>query len=220
MENFNSGNLGGKRTTGDMRALDVRKVQRDGLLQPGQSFGWNWTRRGQTIASINIRVDSDRVTLNYRNRPHGEEWRTMNYPVGLDWTPCRYGGQRVWWLCPAVSCGRRVAVLYGGKVFACRHCHKLAYKSQRETPDDRALRRANDLRARLGWVLGVIHGPGSKPMGMHWRTYWRLYARHDAYVGRALGGMNAKLRLTTKSLEKIDLASALDLRGGLAAKVL
>ncbi len=29
----------------------------DGLLKPGDSFGWNWTRRGETVASlINLKV--------------------------------------------------------------------------------------------------------------------------------------------------------------------
>ena len=36
MGGFNSGRHGGKRTTADMRALDVRKIQRDGLLTPGR----------------------------------------------------------------------------------------------------------------------------------------------------------------------------------------
>lgn len=209
MGSSSSGNRGGKRTTSDMRALDVRKVQREGLLRPGHSFGWSWTRRGETIASINLKVEADRVTLDYRNRPNGGEWQAMNYPVRLSWTPCTYGGQRAWWLCPAVGCGRRVAVLYGGSVFACRHCQRLAYKSQRETPDDRAYRRANNLRARLGWVPGVIHGPGSKPKGMHWKTFQRLQAIHDASAMQALGGMSAKMDKTvarlTMSMKKMGL---------------
>ena len=32
----------GKDTTSDYRALDVRGLQRDGLLTPGRSFGWEW----------------------------------------------------------------------------------------------------------------------------------------------------------------------------------
>lgn len=204
MGGFNSGNHGGKSTTTDMRALDVRKVQREGLLRPGHSFGWSWTRGGETIASINIKVDSGGVTLDYRQRDRGGEWQAMNYPVRLAWTACHYGGQRAWWLCPAVGCGRRVAVLYSGSVFACRHCQKLAYKSQRETPDDRATRRADKLRDRLGWVAGILHGAGDKPKGMHWRTFWRMQASHDAHVMQALAGMSAKLGLTMARLERIN----------------
>jgi hypothetical protein len=35
----------GKNTTSDMRPLDIRKLQRDGLLTPGRAFGWHWTRQ-------------------------------------------------------------------------------------------------------------------------------------------------------------------------------
>jgi hypothetical protein len=203
MGNSNSGNHGGKRTTSDMRALDVRKVQREGLLKPGYSCGWQWSRNGETIASINLKVDTDRVTLDYRNRPNGGEWQTMNYPVRLAWTPCHYGGQRAWWLCPAVGCGRRVAVLYGGSVFACRHCQRLAYKSQRVAPDDRALRRADNLRERLGWVPGVIHGPGGKPKGMHWTTYGRLFVEYCAAAADAMGGANERANKLIVRLERI-----------------
>ncbi|MDB5869544.1 MAG: hypothetical protein JWP96_1876 [Polaromonas sp.] len=194
MGSSSSGNHGGKRTTSDMLALDVRKLQRDGLLKPERSISLTWSRNGKLEATIDIQVRTDSVTLDYRQRKRGGEWQAMKYPVRLAWTPCTYGGQRVWWLCPAVGCGRRVAVLYGGSVFACRHCQKLAYKSQRETPNDRAYRRANNLRDRLGWVPGVIHGAGVKPKGMHWRTYWRLRAIHDANVMQTLAGMSAKLK--------------------------
>ena len=208
MGGFNSGKHGGKRTTTDMQALDVRNVQRDGLLRLGRSFGLSWTRGGETIASINIRVDTGGVTLDYRNRPNGGEWQAMNYPVRLAWTACHYGGQRAWWLCPAVGCGRRVAVLFGGPVFACRHCQRLVYKCQRETPNDRCIRRADKLRDRLGWVAGIVHGTGDKPKGMHWQTFWRMQASHDAHVMQALAGTSAKLGLTMARLDRINKVTA------------
>ena len=193
MGGYSSGRHGGKRTTDDMHVLDIRKIQRAGLLKPGCSFSWQWTRGGNKIAAIDMRADTDRVTLDYRSRKHGGEWQDMNYPVYLAWTGCNYGGQRAWWLCPAVGCGRRVAVLYGGKVYACRHCHKLAYQTQREQPHDRAGSRADTIRKRLGWEAGILNLPGGKPKGMHWRTFERLQAAHDAHTNQALAGMAAKL---------------------------
>jgi len=205
MGGYNSGRHGGKDCTSDMRALDVRKLQRGGHLDPGMSFGWSWTRGGNTIASINIRVDNRySVALNYRSRPHGGEWVDRAYSVALTWTDCHYGGQRAWWRCPAVGCGRRVAVLYGGAIYACRHCHQLAYKSQRETPDDRASRRADKLRDRLGWEAGILNGEGGKPKGMHWATYERLKARHDIDVMRAMVGLSQKLGLWNGRLRGIN----------------
>jgi hypothetical protein len=93
---------------------------------------------------------------------------------------------RPWFICPATHCGRRVAILYGGEVFACRHCHKLAYQCQRESPDDRAKRRADKIRVRLGWEPDILNGEGFKPKGMHWRTYRRLTDEHDEWVAQAI----------------------------------
>lgn len=202
MGGFGSGRHGGKSTTGDMHVLDIRKIARAGRLAPGQSFGWQWTCNGAKIASINMRTDTDRVTLDYRARDRGGEWQAMNYPVRLSWTPCTYGGQRAWWLCPAVGCGRRVAVLYGGKVYACRHCHQLAYLTQREQPHDRAGSKADKLRDRLQWEAGILNGNGIKPKGMHWATFERLQAQHDALVNQTMAGAMAHLGFALHETER------------------
>jgi hypothetical protein len=195
---------GGKNTTSDMRALDVRRLQRDGLLTPGRAFGWNWSRNGETIASIQMRTEEDRVILIYRRRSNGGEWKAMEYPVYLDWTGCNLGGRRAWFICPAQGCGRRVAILYGGSVFACRHCHKLNYRCQRETDDDRFARRADKIRERLKWDAGILNGNGWKPKGMHWRTFERLRAEHDAFVSASLAGMAKRLGLFENRLEAMN----------------
>lgn len=195
----------GKSTTSDMRSLDVRRLQRDGLLTEGQWFMWKWSRDGEEIASIQIRVGDDRITLNYRTRSYGGDWQPLEYPVYLEWTPCRLGGRRAWFRCPARGCGRRVAILYGGTIFACRHCHRLAYASQRETPDDRAMRRAGKIRQRLGWEPGIANPEGDKPKGMHWRTFEKLAAQHDAFAHASWIGMAARLGIMETRLSKLGL---------------
>ena len=183
----------GKSCTANMRALDVRKIQRDGCLKPGRSLNWLWSRNGKPVANIDMQVETDRVTLIYQVRNNAGEPESMNYPVRLAWTACNYGGQRAWWLCPAAGCGRRVAVLYGGAVFACRHCQRLVYRSQNETPSNGVYRRADNLRDRLGWVPGVIHGAGSKPKGMHWQTFLRLLAIYNDHERQTMAGLAVKL---------------------------
>ena len=84
----------------------------------------------------------------------------------------------------------RGAILYGGRIFACRHCHDLAYPSQRESDFDRLGRRAEKLRVRLKWEPGILNWAGERPNGMHHRTYYRLMALHDAYAGASLLGRN------------------------------
>jgi hypothetical protein len=209
MGGYGSERRWGKDTTSDMRALDIRRLHRDGLLTPGRAFGWQWTRNGEEVASIQIRTESDRVILNYRSRRRGGEWQAMEYPVDLEWTGTHFGGRRVWFQCPARGCGRRVAILYGGSIFACRHCHKLTYQCQRETPYDRAARRADAIRRRLGWEPGILNGEGWKPKGMHWRTFERLKAEHDAFVEASLTGMAQRFGLARHRLSDLDLEDLL-----------
>lgn len=193
---------GGKETTSDYRALDVRRLQRDGLLTPGQAFGWNWYRDDEKVASIFIQAEATRLILKYQHQSRGGPWQPMEYPVYLEWTDCNLGGSRAWFLCPAEGCGRRVAILYvGGRgIFACRHCYQLAYACQRESDDDRAARRADTIRRRLGWAPGILNGGGGKPKGMHWRTFERLKAEHDAYANASLAGMAQRLGLVNRRL--------------------
>jgi len=105
------------------------------------------------------------------------------------------GGTRPWFLCPASGCERRVAILYGGTVFACRHCHQLTYPSQRESKVDRATRRAEKIREKLEWKPGIVNSEGRKPIGMHWRTFDKLTAKHDAYMAISLTGIADRFEL-------------------------
>lgn len=109
-------------------------------------------RDGHTVASIVVRAEEGRVILDYRHRSGGDDWTDGQYYVRIVRTPCHLGGSRPWFICPATSCGRRVAILYGGGIFACRHCHQLAYASSRENAGDRLTSRADRLRERLGWI--------------------------------------------------------------------
>ena len=179
----------GKDTTSQMWALDIRRIQRDGLLTPGRSFNWQWSINGEKVADINIRTEHGRVILNYRSRSHGDEWQPTEYPVYLEWTGLHFGGRRAWFLCPGRGCGRRVAILFGGGVFACRHCHDLAYDSQRDDAGSRAMRRADTIRRRLGWGAGIANPIGDKPKGMHWRTYQRLLSEYEGFAWTSWKGV-------------------------------
>lgn len=171
----------GSETTDVYRSIDVRWLKREGLLSLGGSRSISWSHGGEVTGSINIRSETGRVILNYHHRDRGGDWQNESYPVQIDTTPCQMGGARHWFRCPARGCARRVAILYGGAIFACRYCHHLAYPSQRETPRDRAVRRADRISDRMGWPGGVLDsGERRKPKGMHWRTYHQRCAEHDA----------------------------------------
>lgn len=169
-----------KNTTEDYRSIDVRWLKRQGMLSPGAIRIVTWSWPGGAFATLSVRAEQDRVVLSHRHNDGSSGWEDAEYPVNLVTTPCRLGGDRHWFLCPARGCNQRVAVLYGGNIFACRTCHDLAYPSQRETHGDRAARRALRIRSRLGWPGGILQGSGlGKPKGMHWRTYDRLCGEHE-----------------------------------------
>lgn len=188
MGGYGSGRQCGADCTDDYRWLDFRRWQRDGLISPGRQINWQWLRDGEQAASIGARVETDQIRLIYSYQRRGEERENLDYRVRLQTTVCHYGGVRYWFTCPAVGCGRRVAVLYlGGKYFACRHCYRLAYRSQRETDHDRLTRCADKIRERLDWEPGILNGSGGKPKGMHWLTYYQLMMKHDDRVDQVLG---------------------------------
>jgi hypothetical protein len=185
---------GSKDTVEDHRSIDVRRWKREGWLTSGQSRTIRWSRGGETTATISVRIESWRVVLSYRIRQHGGDWESVEEPISLTTTPGIFGGYRTWFQCPAVGCGRRVALLYGaGKYFACRHCYNLAYPSSREDADGRATRRADRIRERLRWEPGILNGDGDKPKWMRWRTFERLAARHEELVDMSLVGAMMKL---------------------------
>lgn len=113
------------------------------------------------------------------------------HPIRLDWIPCPGGWFRPWFVCP--RCGRRCALLYLSSLPACRHRYGLVYPSRRKPADDRAIRRAERIRARLGWKPDIANPGSGKPKFMHWRTYERLKAEHAAFADAALAGMARRL---------------------------
>jgi hypothetical protein len=103
----------------------------------------------------------------------------VQQPVELDWTPCNFGRERPWFVCPGAGCGRRVAVLHAaGKYFLCRHCYDLTDQSQRDDKMYRALRRAQKVRKRLGGSANMMEPFPEKPKGMHHDTYMSLWQEH------------------------------------------
>jgi hypothetical protein len=184
-----------KTTTDERHSLNVRDLHRDGLLKLGGSFSLRWSRFGKETGSIRGFVYRDQVILSYRhhNRLSGE-WEDVREPIPLEWTQCNFGGERPWFLCPGVGCGRRVAILYGpGKYFLCRHCYDLRYESQREDKGHRALRRAQKIRQQLGGSANMMVPFPDRPKGMHHDTYIKLFWQHHEAEMEHLAGMRESL---------------------------
>jgi hypothetical protein len=180
-----------KRTTRGLIALDINWLHRNGNLMPGRRSSVAWSRGEKPAGSIGIRVEEGVLVLDYRWQGKSDEWETVTEYVLLSRTACNYGGYRSWFICPGVingvPCQRRVAKLYAaGKYFLCRHCYNLAYQSQRESKPDRSLRKAQNIRMRLGGTGNISERFPFKPKWMHYNTYDRLRLRAENAEGHYL----------------------------------
>jgi hypothetical protein len=117
-----------------------------------------------------------RLHLSYKVRVGDEGREDVAESIHIVHLPCRFGGSRAYFICPGpgygTECGRRITKLrLSRRYFLCRHCNRLPYASQYEPLWQRALRRANKLKQRLGIDVGVDDRFPDKPMGMWARTY-------------------------------------------------
>lgn len=168
-------------------SFDIRETVRSGGLPPNSAGIMQWRREPDDEPSATAGVamidrDGTRaLTLCYQwTRPGGGEPHVVRERLALEATPCHFGGQRWWVLCPV--CWQRVAKLYcrprDGR-FVCRTCAGVAYRVTRMSERDRIDRRRLHLADRLGYPR---HAPRDhipwryldRPAGMRPETFRRL----------------------------------------------
>lgn len=120
-------------------ALDVAYLSRHGHLDAGNFKRLCWRQCGEVRLVGLINAFDDHITVDIGFHKH---W------IALTQTPCHFGGQRRWFVCP--RCGNRMALLYmrHGR-FACRHCQQIAYQSQSGDAEDRLVWRYHCLRDKV-----------------------------------------------------------------------
>lgn len=185
MGGMGSGSWNARPSTRSALRLDIRAIHREGYLEPGTRATYTWGKgdRSSSIAFVVTGDDhADALHLLYTSKGVEVEQR-----IPLEWTPCNFGGERPWALCP--RCSRRIAVLWSRGRFYCRKCHGLAYQSTREDRADRAARKARALRRRLGASNDLTEPIPWKPNGMHWRTYWQLREEIQEAEAEVLQGL-------------------------------
>lgn len=158
------------RTCEDHHRLDVRALARDGLLTGVGVL--TWTRSGRVTGTVSVHGDGNSITLAYAIG--GKKFVER---VAINKTAVHLGGHRPWFLCP--TCERRVAVLYGGERFRCRHCLDLRYVAQREGKRHRAISKIQRVRIRLGGSGNLMEPRPCRPRYMHTRTFERLIREED-----------------------------------------
>jgi hypothetical protein len=124
------------------RVISIDELNRAGVFD--SAFGSFWSCQwknsaGEEISSIACMVIDGGGAIRFRyglTNGSSEQPEVLDYYVEIVTTPCNFGGERRWFVCPLVKdgapCGRRVGKLYlprGGKYFGCRICYDLTYKS-------------------------------------------------------------------------------------------
>src|SRR3954451_14550664 len=123
-------------TLDDLRGVGLRYLRRHGMLEPGRGGTLRWSRAGRETGSIGLRCAGDAVLLSYRVTSwRGTEAEDVEEHVPLVRTAQPFAGERLWFACP--GCGRRCAVLYGGRRFRCRLCVGGPHRSPRGGPPRR-----------------------------------------------------------------------------------
>ncbi len=188
--------------------LDVRTLQKEGLLEAKQSYNLHQYSCGRKVGILAVTAHQNRLSLSYA--ACHEQTRQLNpQSTTIVWTPCHFGGRRPWFLCPNEHCGKRVAILYGPHSFLCRHCQGIAYQSQRENQLQRMFRKLEALQTGFSDAPKAMHSRElSRPKGMHQRTFKSLEGRHEALVSEIrLKQINELIELDEKfgaKLSKIE----------------
>lgn len=123
----------------NLKKIEIWWLKKYGYLAGFKAGGIEWHHPYGGKSSIGLIVSTafgdNFVNFKYTQTEQDGSKKDFDYKVRLETTPCNYGNQRYWFICPLVKdgqyCGRRVGVLYkGGDYFGCRHCYNLFYSSQ------------------------------------------------------------------------------------------
>jgi hypothetical protein len=206
MGGFGSGRRGGRATVEGCRSLklDVNRVTREARQQlrevpegaklEAAPIMWTWTAHDEAKPRARVlvvlRLDHWRgeARLQFDVDHYSRRTGPQDQVVQMETTPCRFGGRRWWWLCPATW--RRCSTLYlpnGGTRFLSRGigAYRLAYASQNGGPLDRSHGRLARLHRKMGGTYGHCDDPPPRrPKWMRRRTYDRLVAEWEGQMER------------------------------------
>ncbi|WP_351078163.1 hypothetical protein [Shewanella sp. CAL98-MNA-CIBAN-0140] len=168
--------------TSSYLCIDVADLKKSGALTNGCQFTLQFESEN---CEVNGETEQGLVWFYYAVL-QGDNYKDEVYSVPLTYTAGQFGGERPWFMCPYLHCDKRVKKLYIADRLGCRHCLKLSHQSKNESRSDRMARKADKIRAKLGWRLGILYSEESKPKGMHEKTYQRLLVTYRQFRSIAI----------------------------------
>ena len=145
--------------------LDIKFLKQRGYLTPGASGILRWSIRSADVSSISVHTTSAHLRLTSVKHKVGQPQVNQEQQIQFTSTPCHFGRERFWLVCP--KCHKRVGILAlsRGK-FLCRHCVALSYASRNESEYQRLASKISELRGNM-----YDHTGRRKKKGMHWQTF-------------------------------------------------
>ena len=147
MGGFGSGfrSSGRRKTTEESLTLPIEAIRE--RIHPYASGRLSWTTANEVKHSVGFSVEWPQrvplLVLTYTPLANGERVRL---PVSFLTSQTAFGGVRWWFQCPLNSigsgCNGRVARLYlppKARLFGCRRCHRLSYRSSQTAHRDERL---------------------------------------------------------------------------------
>lgn len=183
MGGFGSGRrLESKAVTSSCLSIDVADLKKAGALEFGCQFTLQF---GPQYGEMYGETEDAQVWFIYAIL-RGDDYHDFVDCVPLSFSAGAFGGERPWFMCPYEHCDKRVKKLYITTRLGCRHCLSLSHQSKNENRSDRMARKADKIRAKLGWRLGILNPVEAKPKGMHDQTYRRLLLQYHHCRSEAL----------------------------------
>lgn len=166
----------GRPRVGVTRQVKVGDLAKMGALTEGWKARLSWG--DATCEDMRGEYAEDTLRLSWKVETEDKDGHyVVSIPIRISWSPCNYGGQRPWLLCP--YCGRRVSALHlssNARQLACRHCFRMTYATRNTDDQDRLHIRRRKLFRRLG-AKGSIDRYTRiprRPKGMWRSTYDRI----------------------------------------------
>ena len=177
----------------DIATLDADHMSSWGAFEAGKlaTIEFDGSHLPTKTMVFEMQDAGDHFRAFYEWTPHLKEPITVRSEVFIERRPCRFGGSRAYFVAPC--CNRRVlrlAALDTG--LQCARCGSVTWRSRREQPVHRAIRKADKLATQLG-CESWRDRPNERPKHMRLATFELLQLKQRQLVATINGHIRGQI---------------------------